>query len=474
LSLPIHSLQLPAELSATKFSIGRARSSSRNVLLVNPWIHDFTAFDLWMKPLGLLYIASVLEAEGYEVGFIDCVDPEAGPRSRGILGEYNCHYIHSEEIDKPAAFRDIPRKFKRFGMTPQEFRNRLRALPRPEVIGVSSMMSYWYPGVAETIEVLKETFPGVPIVLGGIYATLCEDHAKTLGADLVIAGRGEKAMLDLMDDFFDIQSERPEFSDQLDDMPRPAYHHYERPSSACMLTSLGCPYKCTYCASHVLYPEFRLRQVTKVVDEIEWYVRHHRIQDITFYDDALLLASQRHIEAICEGIIERGLEARFHTPNGLHAEMISPRLAKKLYAAGFKTIRLGFETSDIERQKDSDNKVSNSGFSRAIRNLYEAGFTPREVTAYVLIGMPDQPAEEVLDSVQFVQDRKVRVSLSQYSPIPGTVEYEKAVRNGFDGTDPLLANKTIYAMRELGMKFEDYERVRRVSKEGNERIMQNI
>jgi radical SAM superfamily enzyme YgiQ (UPF0313 family) len=441
--------------------------------LVNPWIHDFTAFDLWMKPLGLLYIASVLEAEGYKVGFIDCVDPEAGPRSRGTLGEYNCHYIHSEEIHKPSAFRDIPRKFKRYGMTPEEFRSRLRSLPQPEAIGVSSMMSYWYPGVAETIEVLKETFPGVPIVLGGIYATLCEDHAKTLGADLVIAGRGERAMLELMDDFFDISADRSWFSDQLDDMPRPAYHHYERPSSACMLTSLGCPYKCTYCASHVLYPEFRLRQVAKVVDEIEWYVRHHQIQDITFYDDALLLASQRHIEAICEGIVERGLNARFHTPNGLHAEMISPTLAKKLYASGFKTIRLGFETSDIERQKDSDNKVSNSGFSRAIRNLYEAGFTPREVMAYVLIGMPEQPAEEVLDSVRFVQDRNVRVSLSQYSPIPGTVEYEKAVRNGFDGSDPLLANKTIYAMRELGMKFEDYERVRRVSKEGNEQIMRN-
>ncbi|MDP6117452.1 MAG: radical SAM protein, partial [Planctomycetota bacterium] len=452
---------------------GRARSGSRSVLLVNPWIHDFTAFDLWMKPLGLLYIASVLETEGYQVCFIDCVDPESGPRSRGILGEYNCHYIHSEEIEKPIAFRDIPRKFKRYGMKPEEFRSRLHALPPPEVIGLSSMMSYWYPGVAETIEVLRETFPGVPIVLGGIYATLCEEHARTLGADAVITGRGERDMLELMDDFFGNHADRSRFSDQLDDMPRPAYHLYDRPSSACMLTSLGCPYKCTYCASHVLYPRFRLRQVPKVVDDIEWYVRHHGIQDITFYDDALLLASQRHIEAICEGIIDRGLTARFHTPNGLHTEMVSPSLARKLHAAGFKTIRLGFETSDIERQKDSDNKVSNSGFSRAIQNLYEAGFTPRDVMAYVLIGMPGQPADEVLESVRFVHERKARVSLSQYSPIPGTVEYGKAIRNGFDGSDPLMANKTIYAMRELGMKFDDYERVRRVSKEGNERIMGN-
>ena len=84
-------------------------------------------------------------------------------------------------------------------MKPEEFRSRLHALPPPEVIGLSSMMSYWYPGVAETIEVLRETFPGVPIVLGGIYATLGEEHARTLGADAVITGRGERDMLELMD-----------------------------------------------------------------------------------------------------------------------------------------------------------------------------------------------------------------------------------------------------------------------------------
>jgi len=442
---------------------------ARNILLVNPWIHDFTAFDLWMKPLGLLYVAAVLEEAGYEVSFIDCVDPESGPLG-GSLGRYHCHQLRRQEICRPSVFADVPRRFGRYGMTPDEFRQRLEDVPEPQVIGVSSMMTYWYPGVAETISVLKDRFPKVPVVLGGVYATLCTEHAgNAIGADVILPGRGERAMLEFVGDLLGVKGDPALGAGTLDDLPTPAYHLYGRLKSVAMLASQGCPYRCTYCASHELSRQFALRDVGQVVDEIEGYVTRFGTQDIALYDDALL-ADASHIEALLDAIIARGLRVRFHTPNGLHAEQISPALARKLRAAGFGTIRIGFETSDAARQQDSSGKITNDGLRHSVRSLYDAGFTPADVMAYVLAGLPGQPAEEVLDSIRLVHEAEARVSLSQFSPVPGTVDFDRAVEGGFDGDEPLLANKTVYAMRAMGMTFEEYEALRRVAKEGNARL----
>ena len=446
----------------------------KHVLLVNPWIHDFTAFDLWMKPLGLLYVAAALEQAAYQVSFVDCLDAEGGRAPNG-LARYNCRRIRSEKIAKPGVFAGLPRQFKRYGISPAEFCSRLDAVPEPQLIGVTSMMTYWYPGVAETIALLKDRFPKVSVVLGGPYATLCQGHAeKATGADVVVAGRGERAMVELADQVFGIGEDRSGYSGDLDELPRPAYHHYGRPRSVGMLTSLGCPFRCTYCASHLLSPEFKIRRVDGVVDEIEHYARELGVEDAAFYDDALLVDSERHIEAICDGIVERAIRIRLHTPNGLHAERISPVLAAKLRAAGFKTIRLGFETSNIERQRASGVKVSNRGLRTAIHNLYGAGFSPGDVMVYVMVGMPGQPVDEVLESIRYVHESGARVSLSQFSPVPGTLDFTRAVESGFDGEEPLRANKTVYAMNSMDRSFEDYERLRRMSKEGNARVLSGV
>ena len=73
---------------------------------------------------------------------------------------------------------------------------------RPDLILVTSLMTYWYPGVQETIQELKSRLPDVPVVLGGVYASLCFDHAKQhSGADRVVRGPGEEGLLDLVQEF---------------------------------------------------------------------------------------------------------------------------------------------------------------------------------------------------------------------------------------------------------------------------------
>lgn len=450
---------------------------AHTILLVNPWIHDFTAYDLWMKPLGLLYIGAYLEQAGYRIILIDCVDRnhpsiQTLPRHK----ESGCGELPRQVIPKPDIFHDIPRKYKRYGITPESFRTALSGIARtapPTLIAVTSMMTYWYPGVFESIRLLKEVFPRVPLVLGGLYATLCYEHAqKFSGADYVIKGPGAETVLKLADQIAGQpphliplpQGARLYKADDLDQLPLPAYHLYPKLDYVAMRTSIGCPFHCSYCATPRLIPNLVQRAPEKVVSEITYYAERFRIKDIAFYDDALLVNASRHIEPILELVIKQGLHQRirFHTPNGLHVKFITQALATKMYQAGFTILRLGFDTAQ---------KVGLEELAQALNYLKKAGYTNQEVSVYVLIGLPGQALHEVIQTVESIHRLGARVSLAQYAPIPGTPNFTDWLNlTHLDGNEPLWHNKSIYPVRTNGIPFRDYEAVKLKAKELNKRL----
>lgn len=312
-----------------------------NILLINPWIHDFAAFDLWIKPLGLLYVGSTLQHFGYKVHLIDCLYNYGYPHKER---QYGTKSFYSEQIEKPSIFNNIPRTYKRYGIPQDEFRDRLKDVPTPSIVCVTSHMTYWYPGVFEVIKIIKSTFPSVPIVLGGIYATLCHDHAvKNSGADYVIEGTGELKVLKLADNISGNNRDYGNAREWVADKMVPAYELYPDLDSVSVITSRGCPYRCSYCASFLFESKFTFRQPEKVVAELERYVKGLGVKDIAFFDDALLVDPRRHIIPILELLIKKEIHARFHTPNGIHPKYINRKLARLLRMSGFKTIRLGFE-----------------------------------------------------------------------------------------------------------------------------------
>ena len=416
------------------------------VLCINPWIYDFAAYNVWVEPVGLLAVAAVLRQAGHDVALIDCLDRHhpAAPAPRSRRDAYGCGHFTKAEVRKPGALAHVPRRWGRYGLPPHVFEAELDARPRPGAILVTSMMTYWYPGPFEVIRRVKARWPGVPVALGGVYATLCADHARAYsGADAVLTGPGEMQALRWVDRI--TGESRSGKVSSLDLLPA---HDLRRPQGyVAVQTAQGCPFHCPYCAVHILSPAgLTPRAPERVVQEIAWCVESLGARDVAFYDDALLVNAVQHIHPILDGLIEHGLRVRFHTPNGLHARFIDRRLARKMRRAGFVTIRLGLETADPDDQSRDGGKVDDASFAQAIQALFEAGFSAREVAAYVLIGRPGQSVDQVRATVAFAHQLGIQVRSAQFSPIPGTVEWQTAVAAGYIAADadPLLHNNSIY------------------------------
>jgi radical SAM superfamily enzyme YgiQ (UPF0313 family) len=317
---------------------------------------------------------------------------------------------------------------------------------RPDLVLVGSMMTYWYPGVVEAIGEIRTAWPGVPALLGGNYATLCPEHARAFsGADVVVPGDGEFALPPVLGDLFGARVDFDVDGSALDSYPYPALDLIRQLDAVPILTSRGCPYRCSYCASNLLNRGFRMRAPLRVVDEIEHWNRTRGVRNFAFYDDALLANSTDRAAPMLEEIIRRGLDVNFHCPNGLHLREITPRLAKLLFGAGFRTIRFGFETASASRQAATGGKVTTAELRQAVAYLQEAGYGRADIGVYLLCGLPGQEAREIEAGIDLVRGLGAKPILAEYSPIPGTPLWDEALRHArYDiAKEPLFHNNSL-------------------------------
>ncbi len=430
------------------------RRASPHILLVNPWITDFAAYNFWISPIGLLRIASLLRNNGFQITLIDCLD------SYSKIKKYGDGNFFKTWIEKPSPLESIPKYYSRYGIPEKLFRNKLASTRKPDVVAVTSGMTYWYLGVFEAIKIIKETFHDVPIVLGGIYATLCHEHAvKHSGADYVVAGGVEGKGIELISD---LTTSVIAPNSKLRTPDYPAFDFYPRSDFVSIATSRGCPFRCTYCASHFLYDGFDRRDPDEVVREIEYWVTTHGVHNVGFYDDALLMDPSKHIIPILREVIGKKIPCYFHAPNGLHIREMDEELAEILFKAGFKTIRLGFETSDEVKQNRTGGKAANRDLVRAVKNLKRAGYSNEEIGVYVLVGLPGQRVGEAEESIAFVREAGAKPILAEYSPIPHTSLFEEAKKRSlFDlENEPLYQNNSILPCQWEGFKLSDYRRLK--------------
>lgn len=420
---------------------------AQRILLINPWIYDFAAYDLWAKPWGLLKISSILKRSGKDVYFLDALDrhhPLAEnrfPDKPDGTGKYP-----SEEIPKPCALKHVPRRYKRYGLGVEAFK---RSLPAEEMdaVLISSGMTYWYPGAFEAIRIVRERYPDACVILGGTYATLCPDHAKkNSGADHVIPNSriGELARLLGTDAEISFGTVLDEGID---------YGWYDDPPYAVLRLSLGCPFDCAYCAQKKLGPQLTTKDPGRAFSELEG-LYDKGIRRFAFYDDALL-APEVDLKAYLGSVIREGIEASFYTPNGLHARFIDGEIASLMERSGFEGPVLSLEFSSDSSGLKWHSKVSRAELEKAARELKKAGYGPGEFTVYLMLGVPGSPLHEVEEGIEFVHSLGGRVSLSEFSPVPGTRLAHEA---GACPDEPLLHNNSIYPF--AACNWEDIMRVK--------------
>jgi hypothetical protein len=423
------------------------------VLVVNPPIYDFSAYDFWLRPAGALAAAGLLRGQAglFLFDFLDRRHPLAVNKDTE-KDSYGRGRFIQQQVNKPAAFKNIPRFYKRFGLPRDFFQNFLRKSTPFDFVLVGSVMTYWYPGVKEVIEDIRRFNPQAKIILGGFYATACHAHAQTLGADVVIDGDNLQPMWDAL-------GLTPPGQYQ-----PPAWELYPSLETGVIKITNGCPFKCSYCYMPVRGESFITRPIREVVADFE--MMHSRgVQNIAFYDDALLCQPQQTLLPFLDAI--RGREVNLHTPNGMHARMINPDMARALVQGGFKTFYLGFESVSAEFQKQTGSKVVSQELASAVDALLSAGADGSSIVAYEMLGHPLADVQAIEESMRFAHALGIRIMFSEFSPIPGTPDGELC-RKYVDLDEPLNHNKSAFPIVFLGwQKIKYYKTLCRQLNEAN-------
>jgi len=414
------------------------------ILLVNPPIYDFAAYDFWQRPYGLLSVAGQLrgQAEFALFDYLDRLHPSLAGCDRLASDRWGRGRFPSVRVDKPDCLASVPRYFQRFGLPRDLFRSFLREKGPFDYVFVQTVMTYWYPGVEEVVEDVRSAWPNAKIVLGGNYVTICPDHASRLGADLLVLGTDLAPLW--------------QFLEMEPDASQPAlWEVYGRLRTGVLKLSEGCPFKCTYCSVPQVYGRFAPRSRERSWAELELLVAQGAT-DIAFYDDALLFDAETVLAPFLGRVLQQGVDVNFHTPNALNARFVTADLAMLMVRAGFKTFYLGFESHSRRWQESTGAKVYSEELAQAVRYLTAAGAEPANITAYQIVGHPNSDIQELEGSMQFVRRVGIRGMLADFSPIPGTPDGD-ACRRWVDLDEPLTHNKTAFPVMRL-----DFDAVNRL------------
>ena len=415
------------------------------ILLVNPPVYDFAAYDFWLKPYGLLSVAGYLrsKADFKLFDYLDRLAPFVAKQKEFESDRWGRGRFYCEKIPNPACLVKIPRYFRRFGLPRNMFKDFLVEQAACDFVLIQTMMTYWYPGAIEVIEDIRKAWPKVKIILGGNYVTLCRSHAEKLGADFLVEG----VNLEPLWEYLNIKP----------DLKQPAlWEAYERLNVGVLKLTDGCPFNCTYCSVPKVYGKFKARPFERSLAELE-LLAERGVENIAFYDDALLFEAEKVLIPFLNEVLKRNIKVNLHSPNALNARFITPELAKLMVQVGFKTFYLGFESASLKWQKKTGSKVFADELARAVEYLTTAGAEPVNITAYQILGHPDGDIQQLEDSMHFVNRLGIRGMLADFSPIPGTPDGERC-RQWVDMDEPLFHNKTAFPIILLG--FEEVNRLK--------------
>ena len=413
------------------------------VLLVNPPQTFYPGSDApsGNLPLGLMYIAAVLEKAGSRVEILDAFMTDVVVRRVGDAAEIGMPYVRIAE----------------------EVRRR-----KPDIVGIANPFTCQIEHAIRVANIVKKFDQDILTVVGGPHVSAVPEEFLN-GADKVdigVAGEGEYAMLDIAEMHEGrkkveeiqgivyrksgkvIQTTPRPLIKNLDELPYPAYHlmdmeHYLcqekieyrsfKDRSVSMITSRGCPFNCVFCSVHLhMGKAFRAHSVDYVVNHIEHVVNKYRVKTIFFEDDNLTFDLKR-FEAICDRLLERKIGFNWETPNGIRADYLTMNLLKKMKRSGCQSVFFGVESGD---QHVLDDIISKSLDLGAVMNVAKmCRQIGLNTAAFYIIGFPGEKKEDMQKTVEFALKLKkeydVGMLLHIATPSCGTRLYYECKKKGY-------------------------------------------
>lgn len=441
-----------------------------HALLINPFFYDFSAYSFWSTPLGLLYMGAILRENGILLSLIDCVRVVENKRKKDARAPFL-----KERVETPQILQGIEKRLKRYGISREVLREELLAQEKPDMVLITSILTYWYQGTKEVIDIVRDVFPDVKIIVGGIYPTLCNDHASRAlaGADMIVKNSEIDKFYRYVETTFSYEIPFKPMPDDMERIPYPCFDLYPEIPFMPLLTSCGCAFRCAYCATPYMYPRIVRRRPGHVIDEIRFWCEKG-VRKYVFYDDSLLYRGRDFAKPLLKEIGASMSGLKFYNPNAVNAAFIDEELAELFVSSGFQEIRIGLETIDRTLQKKTSGKVSTEMFERALGALNKAGFPMEFVHVYILAGLPRQRWQTVKEAIDYLAQFRVEINLAEYTPIPHTPmydEYKEDARYPI-ASDPLFQNNALFPFAWKGFTDDDMAYVKNCAREHN-RVLPN-
>jgi hypothetical protein len=436
-----------------------------NALVVNPWAADFKLYDEWMHPVGLYWLIAFLRHNGADVSYYNCLSGtnDSELKSNGT-GNFPFRLY-----PKPELYKSILRHYKLYGQPEESFKKYLLSLPEPDIIFIGSSMTYWVLGIKETVRVIKQVFPHVPMVIGGTSAILIPSFLAASLPDIHLF-KGS-----LFDRKAIVESGIPLFSSmkalRREASMLPAFELLTAANHGPAVSSRGCPLRCSYCASRFLHNRYEARPASLVAEELGFLQSRFGVKNFAWYDDALLYRPRRHFVPLMRAMSQAGINASFHAPNGLHVRWLTREVLDTMRSGGFKTLRFGYESGSKAFIRDTGGKVCKEELEKKTGLALGAGFCGGDMGVYVMAGLAGQSPRDVAEEIKFVASLSVKAKPVFFSPVPKTPLFEKYSRQFPKLLEtPLSHNDTFFILGLPGWDASAVQEIIDLAKWYNEKI----
>jgi anaerobic magnesium-protoporphyrin IX monomethyl ester cyclase len=393
-------------------------------------------------PSGLAYLAASVRAKGHDVDIVDGYG-EAPHRFYSFRGRYRAR-----------------------GLTPGEIADRI---PMDSAAGVSVHCATEHSMCLRIVKELKERVPRRPVIVGGYHTTFVPGDFVEAGADFVVLGEGETRLPVLLDHlegkgsladidglvtrnfYFDrLRRYTTDLNSQpfaavellpLDNYWKLGYGHgpvMRGVRYMNILTSRGCPYKCSFCqAPEMCGGNWLAKSAERVLEEIEHHASRFRISDFHIQDENFAIDRKR-VEDICTGIIERKMNITFCFPSGLKMETLDDSILDLMARAGCRYFSLSPE-SGSKRVLELMNKTAD--IVRVPALVKQASRLGIATCCFFVAGTPGETPDDRRETRTFIRNLAKagveEVIMPIMTPFPATPSMDEPSLQGFTEMDEL-------------------------------------